>query len=345
MADWTFKYPVAGTDTDISVDFNNLVGGSLSDVSKIASGVAGEAFPLAGVYRFTLVTTDTVSCEGISSEDQSNPLVFSGTRAVVSGVNTNLLPGIEIDLAVTRSQGDIFDVGIGCVWDLGAARWVRVLSGGLVLPGFSSSEMQITVENTGTLNSAFSRLVATNAVRIENGQSFSRPFLVFRQSGPLNPTADANLSGAPITFANRVTGPPVLIDLKVSGVSISVFDVAAGTTNQYGTGLTCDGSTVYVFSDGTKYQGCEFILSPSILVTDTATIFVSGGGSMVEIATIDSDFVAGTTGIYLTGEDRYEGTMNVGDDMEFRFRYNPPAGSDITLNEYSYSLRATGYRY
>lgn len=344
MSGWQFQYDYASSDINVVGSSRNVTGSPLVSASVISEHTAGSRTPIAGIYRFTMVTTSTVKVEIVDSGDTNNPLVYSGTRSVTADgatVNKNLLPGWSIVLASDLDAGDIFEIGSGCYYDSDNGVWERILTLGYGLPGFSTSPVVMKVENTSGYTQTNSKLVATNAARIDNTEAPDRPFFAFRQTGILSPTSHSNLSGKAVTFANFASGSPNTVDILVDGSQIDVYDVTNQVSMPNGTTLKCDGTTVYRFADGTAYQSCEFILSSSLTASDTATIYVSDGGESVELSSAGVSYVAGTTGIDLTEADQVTGTVTDDGEVEFYLRKNISSGEDKDLNLRSFSLRVS----
>lgn len=336
---WTIEIPVAGVNTDVSGAYRNVINTPCVSITRVSDYAAGDLPCLAGIYRFTFTAATELVCECIEADDQRNELTFSTARTVTcddSTPNYNLLPGWAVVLSAAAAEDDIFEIGIGCQFDTTDYIWVRGMTLGRVIPALSGTERLLYAHNDSTEVQCNTRLVATNAAWIENSESYTRPFLSFRQVGETNPTAHADLDGVTISFDNLLTGT---VDILVDGAAISVYDVTNDATIGDGTGLECDGTTVYRFSDGTAYQSIEFVLSASLAETDTATIYVSDGGSFIEIFDGSNGWVAGTTGMYLQGSGLGEGVVDADDSVSFYVRPNAGAGADSTMNLRAYSLR------
>jgi hypothetical protein len=340
---WEFEIPAAGTNTPIDSDYRNVTNTPCVSVTRVADYGAGDLPCQAGIYRFTFASATTVICECIEADDQRNPLAFSVAVTVTcddSTPNYNLLPGWGVVLSAAAAEDDVLEIGIGCLFDTNDRIWTRGTTLGRVIPQLTGRERLIYAHNDTTEVQCNTRLIATNAAWIENSESYSRPFYAVRQTGETNPTAHADLTGITISFGNLVPGTPNTVDILVDGSSISVYDVTNDTTIGAGTGLECDGTTVYRFSDGTDYQSIEFVLSSALEEADTATIYVSDGGSFIELSADGSDgWVAGTTGLYLTGIDLGEGVVDADESVSFWIRTSAGAGATVTLNQRAFSLR------
>lgn len=336
---WTIEIPVAGVNTDVSGAYRNVINTPCVSITRVADYAAGDLPCLAGIYRFTFASATTVICECIEADDQRNELTFSTARTVTcddSTPNYNLLPGWAVVLSATAAEDDVFEIGIGCQFDTTDYIWTRGTTLGRVIPALSGTERLLYAHNDSTEVQCNTRLVATNTAWIENSESYTRPFLSFRQTGETNPTAHEDLDGITISFDNLSSGT---VDILVDGAAISVYDVTNDTTIGTGTGLECDGTTVYRFSDGTAYQSIEFVLSASLAETDTATIYVSDGGSFIELSDGSNGWVAGTTGLYIQSSGLGEGVVDADDSIAFYVRPNAGAGADSTMNLRAYSLR------
>lgn len=339
---WKIQQSYGGVLTDVDVSSRNVVGVPLVAVTRIAQREEGSNVPIAGVFRFTMVTDASVSVEAVDGGDIKSPELFSGTHAVVAdgaSQNWNLIPGLSIILAVSAVAGDIFEIGVGCYWDATNSTWARMAPMDLVASGATSEERTFSALNDTTSVQCNTQIVATNSARVINGQTPSRPFEAFRQTGLLNPVADTDFLGRAITFDDLVSGTPNTVTLLVSGIGFDVYDVTNDAIMANGVGLKCDGTTIYRFADTTDLCSCEFILSDALAATDTATIFVSDGGDFVQISDGLTDFLAGTTPVYLTSDDAPEGAVNAGDAVAFKIRLLCPLDKDATLNQRSFSLR------
>lgn len=340
---WEIQIPVAGSNASIDSDYRNITNTPCVSVTRVDNYGAGDLPCQAGIYRFTFASDTTIICECIEADDQLNPLTFSTARTVTcdgSTPNYNLLPGWGIVLSATAAEDDIFEVGIGCQFDTSDLIWLRGMTLGRVIAQLTGREKLLYAYNDTTEVQCNTRLVATNAAWIENSESVSRPFYTVRQIGETNPTAHADLTGIEISFDNLTPGTPNTVDILVDDLSISVYDVTNDTTIGDGTGLECDGTTIYRFSDGTAYQSIEFVLSSALEETDTATVYVSDGGSFIELSADGSDgWVAGTTGLYLAGLDLGEGVVDLYESVSFWIRTSAGAGATTGMNQRAFSLR------
>lgn len=336
---WKIEISVAGVNTDLSGCYRNVVNTPCVSLTRVADYGAGDLQCLAGLYRFTFVSATTVICECIEADDQRNELTFSTPRTVTcddSTPNYNLLPGWAIVLSASVAEDDIFEVGIGVLFDTNDYVWARGTNLGRVIPALSGTERLLYAHNDSDEVQCNTRLIATNAAWIVNTESYFQPIYAFRQVGETNPTAHADLDGVTISFANVSGGT---CDILVDGAVVSIYDVTNDTTIGTATGLECDDATVYRFSDGTAYQSIEFVLSSALEGTDTATIYVSDGGSFIELSDGSNGWVAGTTGLYLQSSGLGEGVVDADDSISFYVRPNAGAGADSTLNLRAYSLR------
>lgn len=347
MSGWVINYYYGGSNRDISGSYRNVTGTPVLSAVLADEQTDGAANAIAGIYRFTFESGTTVSVEAVYTEDVGNPLLFSGTRSVtVDDVteNENILPGWEIVFSSALSTGDIFEIGVGCYWDSTNSEWVRVLPRGPVIPDLPTGELSLVIENDsgGTLVS--SKLVATNAARIENDQDYNRPFLACRQTGLLDPDQDSDLLGSAVTFTNFSAGSPNTVDILVDGSPIDVYDVTGSALITNGVGLKCDDTNIYRFADTTKFQSLEFVLSSSLTGSDTATIYVSDGGDAVQLALVGGNWISGTTGVDLTEDgESVTGTVTDGGTVTVRLRLYPASDqAAYELNLRSFSLRAYG---
>jgi len=238
--------------------------------------------------------------------------------------------------------GDEFEIGIGCCWDSEIKTWQRILSFGPRVAGFSATPRTLKAKNTSGATRTDCRLYATNAIRIENNEGPGRPFEYFFQWGILNPAPDSDLNGAEITFTNYAFGAPPTVDMLVNGNSIDILDVLTNEIVPGGMGLKC-GIRDYQFADGTKYQSGTFRLSADLEEADTATIYVSDGGSSVWLTTENGGlFVRGPAGLVLTETGQAEGTITDNGEVSFRILLASGTGDVPNLNMRSFSLRPVG---
>lgn len=249
MSEFQLLCTYNSSDRDVTGYWRNVIGSPVLLSSKISAGEAGDASPIAGVYRFRFETATTVSVRRVNLQDSSNPLLYSGVRTVVCDYmteNINFLPGWGLVFRGDVQVGDEFEIGIGCY--LNGTQWVRILSFGPRLAGSISTDRTLKAKNVsaGTLTDCIA--VATNAIRVKNDQAGDRPFATFTQTGVLNPEPDDDLNGAEVTFDNYVAVVPATGDLLLNGQPCGVWDVAAEEANLTGEGLICDGETYYQIS-------------------------------------------------------------------------------------------------
>jgi hypothetical protein len=338
---WQLSYNQAGELIPADISFRNVLGSPISAVNRIAPYAAGCQTPPAGIFIVTAIDSDKVIVEPKGSQDLKSPALNSSPITVVADGatwNTNVIPGLAIKFGVFYAAYQA-EIGVGCVWDSSAHWWQRITALGLGLGGVSGADISVIATNTGT-DQSNSQVVVTNAARLVNSASVSRPFFSFQQVGTLNPTPDESAEGTLIAFDNYVAGSPGTVDILADGVPINVFDVTHWNLIIGGSGLLCDGLTVYRFADGTAYQSCEFVLSPDLAEMDTAQIYVSDGGAFVELFDdLSGDYVPGTTSIYLTSTGCGMGVVLSEDSVNFRMRLSPPASKDISLNQRQFSIR------
>jgi len=300
---WQLVHSYGGSDHDIAGSWRNVIGSPVLLALKIPRGSIGDHTPIAGVYRFKFEATGAVSCRTVHPSDAKNPLIFAGTRTVVADYSTgnqSLVPGWSVVLNGDVQLGNEFEIGVGCYFDEVTGSWHRIASFGPRIVGFVTPHKTLNARNISGESLTECKLVATNAIRVENGQGPSRPFAFFHQTGVLSPESDSDPNGATITFATYRAGDPPTVDLLIDGSPMDVYEESMGLLPS-GARLKCDGATVYRFADGTKYQSGTFSLSASLSVIDTAKIYVSDGGSSVWIAPQTGRLVPGPGGIALRG--------------------------------------------
>ncbi len=347
MAAWQVLHTHDGVDRKIVGCSRNVKGTPVKSARKILQGSAGAAVPMAGVYRYTFETSTTVSCARISKMDYANPLVFSGVRSVTTDgtfENLNLLPGWAIVMAEDAHPGDVFEIGIGCVLEADGMTWHRVLSFGPRLAGYRSASVELVAKNASGVPLSDCMVTATNAIRAQNLGDSTSPFLMFRQTGPLNPFADDDPNGASVSFGqySLLGHPHKYADILVNGQPVDIHDVAANKLIPGGKELVCDGTTTYRFADGSKHQSGTFILAEQMGPALTATLHVSDGAESVRIHDGTGSVVSGPAGLILTqdGEDR--GRISAGGTARFEVQIDPTERPAADLNARSFSLRVSG---
>jgi hypothetical protein len=343
MANWQISYNENGVLQSAAVSFRNVYGSPIRSVTQVADHAAGAQAPAAGIFIITTGADSTVSVTAKSSADMKSPNLTEASITVVDdGETSNLtvIPGLDI-LFFPFSAGLTAEIGVGCYWDTTTYWWNRVTSLGLGIAGMPGPDVSVSVLNSTGQAQSNSKLVVTNAARIVNSVSASQPIYSFRQTGLLNPTADEDLLGKAISFTNFNDAYSIhLVDILVGGLPIDVYDVTNSVLIVGGAELWCDGSTVYRFADASAYQRCEFVLSEDLAAEDTAQIYVSDGGSFVELFDIvTGEYVSGATGTYLTSDDCGVGVVLTGDDVSVIMRLNPPTDKTISLNQRQFSVR------
>lgn len=344
MANWQFLYTYGGGNVDSVGSWRNLTGSAVLSASKVSSGSAGFNNPMAGVYRCTFTSPTTITCAVVSMQDTGNPLIWAGAATVTadgSTANLNVISGWSIVFASDVQTGDVFEIGCGCYLDTTLNTWQRILSFGPRVASYISGTRALITKNIYGATLSDCMLVATNAVRVENDQAGDRPFHSLYQTGMFDPTADDDLNGTAVTFANYAAGSPATVDLLIDGETQDVIDVAADSMVPDGEDLSCDGSTVYRFPSGSKFQGVEFVLSDSLTGSDTATLYVSNGGESVQIGDDNGSYVAGPAGLILTETGEAAGDITDDGEVDFSIRMLPsPDATDLNMR--SFSLRVVG---
>jgi len=347
MADWQVLYTHRGVDRDIAGYWRNVKGTPVRTAQKVPAGSPGFASPMAGVYRYRFETSTTVSCARISTMEYANPLIFPGERPVIAdgtADNLNLLSGWSVVVAEDARPGDFFEIGVGCLLDTDLATWCRILSFGPRLVGYPSTSIPLAARNASGVPLSDCVVVATNAIRAHNHDSPTSPFLIFRQTGLLNPFADSDPTGAPVSFAqySLFGHPHKYADIYVNGEPIDIHDVTANRIMPDGKRLVCDGTTVYRFADGSKYQSGTFVLPELMGLNLYATLYVSDGAESVKIGNEAGNVVSGPAGLALTQNGEQSGRISVGHSASFEVRIDPTNRSAADLNARSFSLRLLG---
>jgi hypothetical protein len=340
MADWTFNFIGGGNFNELGIYGRNIFGSPLSEVARISDYYEGANSLIPGVFRVTITSNSTVSVGPKGLPDIGSPACRSSVGVVIDGStpNRNILSGLSIILSANASVGDIFEVGVGAVYNTESSSISRGTHFGVVVPGVDSTIRTFTAVNSTGFVQCNTRVVVSNLIRVVNTQAAGRPFYSFRQAGELNPTSDDTLSGLVVTFEN-VQGTPKTTDMKIDGVGVDVVDVATGSLFSGGQYLLCDDTTVFAFVPGGKYQSGEFVLSSNITEGDSATVFVSAGSAGVMLRGDAGLWVDGSSGLILTDDDAPSGVMNVGGGAYFDMKVLPSEGMTSELNPRLFSVR------
>lgn len=287
-ADLRLKKLRSATYWSLEESFRNSVGTPIISVAK-----AGNGLQRAGIYTltFTAVTPGGTGTCIISTTDPHNPSRDSGGKVVNlngSTAYTNIVEGLSI---VFSSSGSFNDSWIGIVY-YGAFRDTTdstdqsVLNEGIVEAGTTAGTDRVVVDNVGSDLSASTTVRVVNGVRyvLTSGSSITKiDYTEISQTANFSP-------GYAITFANAATG---IIDIRVGGLTYNVRRIDTGVTFPGGAGVPRDDTTWLEWEAG-PLTGLRFILSASTGNTSTATIFVSDGARLVEIA----PDVAGSAGTW-----------------------------------------------
>lgn len=339
---WTLLgYDTGGSPRELDFYYRNIFGSPAVQVARKSALTEGANHPPAGVYRIKILENSIAEIRVNDSRDWKNPL-HGVTKAVVLDSDTenlNLVPGISVIFSALSQVNDVVEIGVGAVNPYLTTVY-RGLCLGIITLGAQVRELLFALRNDYSNPQVLSRVRATNAIRVVNTQTGSRPLFAFRQTGILNPTADADTTGRSVTFDNLVPGSPATVDLLVDGELISLYDVTneQAVTSQ---GIKADETTIYRFADGSVHQSGEFLLAADLQESDSAVIYVSDAGDMVQLATLVADWVVGSTGVVLTGSDCPVGVVDIGQEVFFRLRVNPPESADAVLNQRQFSLRVS----
>lgn len=348
MSDWEFRYQEPeGSYATLNYDFQNVIGTPLYEagIAQVQEGDGYFANPLvSGIYTITFIDSTHITITSADGYDRANPYL-SETSVTISDFDWNydIIPGLKIVFS-SPSAGDICRIGIGC--DLvqpvleEPPYWIRRFPIGPVVAGRTSIPYHYRIYNMSGVEKTGCMAYVTNAIRVENIAANAKPFEWFRQHGDLNPSADSNLNGMAVTFDNFIEGPYFpYVDILVNGNQISVYDVKNDVTIPDGTGLGLDSDNEFQFSDGTKYQSGRFKLNELMQETDTAILYVSDGGSFIQVSTDGNTYVAGTTGVELTEDGEDDGVIGIGGYADLYLRANVPLASSSSLNLRLFSLR------
>jgi hypothetical protein len=286
--------------------WRNTTGTPITSVTPNAEGNL-----VAGIYNISFATGSVVP--GVSAtaligcSDPKNPNINTSPGVTVnldgSTPNKNVIRGLDVVFSSSGSFNESWagKVYTGAYYDATSGE-VRVTAFGTQDAGQTSAGQRIALRNDGSTIGIDCSVKIVNKARYQhtNGTPFVKTYQL-----QLNPTADADLLGKAVAFANYTAGSPPTIDMTVGGVSYDLVNLNTGTTYPGGAALPIDGVTLLKFADGTKYQGVVIVLSTTIMDnTPTATIYVSDGAQFVEIAPDVSGapgtYVAGTAGLTLT---------------------------------------------
>jgi hypothetical protein len=351
MADWEFRYEEpGGSYVALGVDFENDTGTPLySGGIEILSESSGYfSNPLvSGIYTITFSDSTHVTISSHDTRDRSNPYLSSSSLTVSdTDWNYNLIPGLRIKFSSPQA-GDVGRIGIGC--DLvqpvleDPPYWIREMALGPIVGGEDSDVIHLRLYNVSGYTQTGCKAYITNAIRVENVTSNSRPFQWFKQWGPLNPTPDVTLLGNAITFDNYTVGTYFpTVDILLNDSPVSVYDVKNDTLKSDGTGLGLDTDNEFQFSSGTKLQSGRFMLSESLQESDVAVVYVSDGGDFFYLSDDGNTYVSGTTGIDLTETDESTGVVTTGGYADIYIKATIPVNSTADLNLRLFSLRVGG---
>jgi hypothetical protein len=218
-----------------------------------------------------------------------------------------MIDGMEIVFRSTARAGDIFEVVINgyktagkinvCPMDYGLVRSRR--------------------QNLFMINPAMHTdigLVCTNAITFKN--TSGRPILYVWQSGPLNPQADTDSSGATVTFSD-LTHDDDGFSRVIMYINGETQDLIDGVDTSYPAGSKIRLGNDYYWLTSSKYQSGGFYLADNLNVTDTATIHVSDGGDYISLlADIERmDNFIERTGLVLSGINTEPITVDESGDL------------------------------
>lgn len=347
MSDWDIGYWSGSQYDNVDYDYVNVLGTPLSSMGiEVLTESSGYfSTPLvAGIYTITFIDSTHITITSADGFDNKNPYMSETSVLVSSSAwNYNIIPGMRIRF-YSPVAGNVGRIGIGCVY--AGSTWTRVYPFGPIVAGQSSDPIRLQLSNVTLFNQMNCKLYASNSIRLENATTYTRPFLWFKQMGPTNPTPDSDLLGAEITFDNFTEGPHYpTVDLLVDGAAISIYDVKNDQTYADGTGLPIESDNEFQFSDGTKYQSGRFHINPDMEETDTATIYVSDGGSFAYLSTDGNTYVSGATGIDLTESGQATGVVRSGHSAVGYVKFTIPLNSTADLNMRLANVRVEGEAY
>lgn len=341
MADWTFLHDYKGTDTNIEGVVRQVTGNPIYRYYVLDPGNEGCGKVPAGRYLFTFDTNTSVICTVFEAENKWQEIATGPITVVCDRVteNLNLLPGWSFvfdSMAVASNQ---FEVIIGGFKD--DFVYIPVLAFNERPKGLPGTLKEIIVQNISGETLTDCQAVVTNLIVVVNaGIAETTPFFAFWQSGLLNPTADEDNDGLAVTFDNYTAGSPATVDILIDGKSPSVYDVTNSVFIPDGKTLNCDGVTAYRFADAGDLQSGMFILSENLQETDTATIYVLGGGDQIEIA-VDDDYIRAA--IEITEDGQEDGVVTDDGKTSFNLRMNPIVTAD-TILRFGFSVRVQGVK-
>ncbi len=145
-----------------------------------------------------------------------------------------------------------------------------------------------------------------------------KPFTFVARNNGGNPiVANYNEQPVEITFANVATSKA---DILINHKSYDVYEVVSGIRIAEGKGLSCDGTTEYVFADSSLYAGLAFILSATLEAESIAHIYTTHGSDVFEI--YSDDDIWKDKGEKISVAD----TLAPDDTFELSVRANPTPG-------------------
>lgn len=259
----------------------NTIGTPLVSVAK-----AGNNLQRAGLWTLTFQTVvPAVSATCIvSSADPHDPSRnLTGVTVSLNGttVHTNIVQG----LGLVFSNGGGFNstweakVYYGVFYDTSDSTENSILRVGTVVAGADSTPRRLAVRNDGSDLSAASEVTVVNAITVTAGSGTPVKTLAYTEQNAI-----ANFTpGYAITFANRVAGPPVLIDVRIDGSTYDMMRMDTGVIYPGGAGVVADGNTVLQWVSG-PLTGIQVILNTSVANTDTINFKVSDASSKVQTA-------------------------------------------------------------
>jgi hypothetical protein len=344
-----------------NVNWRNIHGYPVDEFSVLGISDAGYRVPIPGVYRVafdsdsvsvfhremnecvTLYNRGTsayqvciqtvrdtypvmaiISCPNINDTD--NPLISSSQAVsnIPDNWNYNLIHGCGIRLTQSPYDFHRFEVAIGCVWVQEENRYVRMVPTGMSQKGATSQALRLKVMNNLGFSVSDIKVYIMNKVTIET-TAYRGPIKIAYQRYATRPDP---MTGTPVnvTLANLSGG---IVDVLVDGYAIPCEECATGTKHNDSTGLSADGSTHYMFSEGTRYSGLCFVIDEGIDGTETCTLHTNAGGAVWEVKEeSESTYTRGNDGLSI-------GTVGTGSyfNIDVRANVDRDISSDLNIVE------------
>lgn len=144
-----------------------------------------------------------------------------------------------------------------------------------------------------------------------------------------------------VQFLFSFVDTSIRYSLLIDAVEQEVIDTSTDLRIGVGEGLVL--GTEYRFPSDSKYRSVVFSLSEALSETDTATIWVSDGGEMVELSSDGVSYSHAGSGILITSDGQDPGVMGSVQIFAWWMRLRCEQFKESDLNQRWFSLRAVGY--